>query len=135
MMYIRCRNKDQPSLRPAWTRPCPTKRLLLLDGELAIPAAEGVRRAGALLPLLEYGLAQASDMLRHRQPRLNRTHEAIITPDGWVKLPDGRVYAQPSPALKAQTGVDINRWGQHTHVPTGCRLQDLRKQAAERSGK
>lgn len=108
-------------------------RRLLLNDELAAVAAEGTRRAGALLPLLEFGLVRSGDTLRHHQPRLNRTHEATITADGWVELPDGRVYAQPSPALKAQTGSDINGWGQYIHVPTGRPLQELRKEAADRS--
>lgn len=34
-----------------------------------------------------------------------------------------------------QTGVDINGCGQYTHMPTGHRLQKLREQAAELSGK
>lgn len=108
-------------------------RRLLLEGVPAAVTADGDRRAGALLPLLEFGLVQAGDMLRHRQPRLNRTHEATITADGWVELPDARAYARPSPALKAQTGSDINGWGQYIHVPTGRSLQELREEAARRA--
>ncbi|WP_158712233.1 hypothetical protein [Streptomyces sp. NRRL F-5135] len=105
------------------------RRLLLGDTE---SSAGEARQPGALMFILEAGLVAPGDRLRHHQPRLKRTHESVITPDGWVELPDGRVFAQPSPALKAQTGVDINGWGQYIHLASGRRLQDLREEAAGR---
>jgi hypothetical protein len=65
------------------------------------------------------------------QSRLKRTHEGIVTADGWIEIPDGRAFPQPSPALKAQTGIDINGWGQYTPVPSGRRLQDLHAEVAK----
>lgn len=90
------------------------------------------RGPGGLMFILEAGLAAPGDILRHHQPRRQRTHEATITADGWVEIPDGRAFAQPSPALKSQTGSDINGWGQYTHVPSGRRLQELREEAQSR---
>lgn len=93
------------------------------------PGASHSRRTGSLLPLIEAGLVAANDTLQHHQSRLRRTHEATVTADGWVELPDGRAFSRPSPALKAQTGNDINGWGQYIHLPSGRRLQELREEA------
>ncbi|MFE5482979.1 hypothetical protein [Streptomyces sp. NPDC056527] len=100
-----------------------------LLGEKSSQDAGAERGLGGLWFIIEAGLAAPGDQLRHHQPRLQRTHEAAITADGWVELPDGRSFAQPSPALKAQTGSDINGWGQYTHVPSGRKLQSLREEA------
>ncbi|GAA3372167.1 hypothetical protein GCM10017744_102580 [Streptomyces antimycoticus] len=103
-------------------------RRLLLNG--GAPPADPARRPGALMFILEVGLLQPGDELEHHQPRRRRTHTATVTADGWVELPDGRVFAQPSPALKAQTGSEINGWGQYKHVRSGKRLQELREDAS-----
>ncbi|OQD51854.1 hypothetical protein BM536_037710 [Streptomyces phaeoluteigriseus] len=106
-------------------------RRLLLNEERSSADGAGIRRTGALMFILEAGLAAPGDKLQHHQSRLKRTHEAVITADGWVELPDGRAFPQPSPALKAQTGSEINGWGQYTHLPSGRRLQALREEAAK----
>lgn len=90
------------------------------------------RRLGSLAPLIEAALVSAGDALEHHQSRLRRTHRAVVTADGWIEIPDGQAFPQPSPALKAQTGTSINGWGQYTHVRSGRRLQDLREEAAAR---
>ncbi|MFE0200491.1 hypothetical protein ACFW0I_32750 [[Kitasatospora] papulosa] len=100
-----------------------------LLGEKKPDAEQETRGPGALMFIIEAGLAAPDDKLQHHQPRRQRTHEAIITADGWVEIPDGRVFAQPSPALKAQTGSDINGWGQYIHLASGRRLQELREEA------
>ncbi|MFE5711976.1 hypothetical protein ACFQ7J_14305 [Streptomyces sp. NPDC056501] len=104
------------------------RRELLGDGKSG-KSTGPERGLGGLMFVIEAGLAAPGDQLVHHQPRLHRTHEAKITADGWVELPDGRAFAQPSPALKAQTGSDINGWGQYTHVPSGRKLQELREEA------
>lgn len=103
----------------------------LLKGEKPTAGTVETRRTGALMFIIEAGLAAAGDKLQHHQSRLKRTHEAIITADGWVEIPDGRAFPQPSPALKTQTGSEINGWGQYTHLPSGRRLQELREEAAK----
>nr|WP_237270407.1 hypothetical protein [Streptomyces caniscabiei] len=108
------------------------RRVLLKGGAAAAASADpaGTRRAGSLKPLIEAGLVAAGDKVRHHQSRLKRTHEAVITTDGWIEIPDGQAFPRPSPALKAQTGNEINGWGQYIHVPSGRRLQELREEAA-----
>ncbi|MFD5316858.1 hypothetical protein [Streptomyces sp. NPDC127098] len=107
------------------------RRELLNSGK---PTGDGTggRRAGALKPLIDAGLVAAGDTLRHHQSRLKRTHEATITADGWIELPDGQVFPRPSPALQEQTGNAINGWSQYTHVRSGSRLEDLRDKLAQR---
>ncbi|GAA2513660.1 hypothetical protein [Streptomyces longisporus] len=106
-------------------------RRQLLKGEKPSTDAAGARRTGALMFIIEAGLAAPGDKLQHHQSRLKRTHEAIITADGWIEIPDGRAFPQPSPALKTQTGSEINGWGQYKHLPSGRRLQDLREEATK----
>ena len=103
----------------------------LLGSNSASASKTSVRPTGSLMPLIEANLVVAGDQVRHHQSRLKRTHEATITADGWVEIPDGQAFPQPSPALKAQTGYDINGWGQYTHVRSGRRLQELREEAAK----
>ncbi|MEU2159466.1 hypothetical protein ABZ532_31605 [Streptomyces sp. NPDC019396] len=106
-----------------------------LFGEGRAASEHETRRPGALMFIIEAELVSPGDKLRHHQPRRRQTHDAVITADGWVELPDGRAFPQPSPALKAQTGSSINGWGQYTHVPSGRRLQELREEAAKHQAK
>lgn len=123
----------QQHSEPLVDTPNDVLRRELLGGTGQSVGAAGGRRDGSLKPLIEAELVSAGDTLQHHQPRLRRTHTATVTADGWIELPDGRAFAQPSPALKAQTGSSINGWGQYTHVPSGHRLQELReKEAAAR---
>ncbi|OMI40272.1 hypothetical protein [Streptomyces sparsogenes] len=102
-------------------------RRLLLSDEDSPTGKTAVRKSGDLLPIIEAGLAAPGDKLQHHQPRRQLTHEATITADGWVELPDGRAFPKPSPALKAQTGSEINGWGKYIHIPSGRVLQELRE--------
>ncbi|MDX2748297.1 hypothetical protein [Streptomyces sp. NRRL_B-2557] len=104
-------------------------RRQLLEGEKSSAGKAETRKTGALMFIIEAGLAAPGDKVQHHQPRLKRTHEATITADGWIETPDGQAFPQPSPALKTQTGIDINGWGQYTHLPSGHRLQQLREEA------
>lgn len=103
----------------------------LLNGEENPADKAADRRAGVLMPLIEAELVAAGDKVQHHQSRLKRTHEAIITADGWIEIPGGQAFPQPSPALKAQTGIEINGWGQYTHIRSGRRLQELREEVAK----
>ncbi|MFK8849111.1 hypothetical protein [Streptomyces sp. Ac-502] len=52
-----------------------------------------------------------------------------MTADGWLEFEDGRAFSKPSPALDAQTGVDINGYGKYVLKKNPeVRLQDLREQ-------
>ncbi|MEU7021614.1 hypothetical protein ABZ990_13260 [Streptomyces sp. NPDC046203] len=104
------------------------RRLLLKDADLPTKPAED-RRPGDLMPFIGAGLLKAGDKLIHVQPRRGLTHEATVTADGWLEIEDGRLFSKPSPALKAQTGVDINGYGKYVLKESPeVRLQDLREQ-------
>ncbi|MEU7222656.1 hypothetical protein [Streptomyces chrestomyceticus] len=104
------------------------RRLLLRDAGLPAKSAED-RRPGDLMPFITAGLLEAGDKLIHVQPRRGLTHEATVTADGWLEIEDGRAFSKPSPALKAQTGVDINGYGKYVLKKNPeVRLQDLREQ-------
>ncbi|MET7935319.1 hypothetical protein [Streptomyces sp. NPDC005322] len=108
------------------------RRLLLSDQRRSGDKREP-RKAGDLMPIIVAGLATPGDTLRHHQPRRGQTHEATITADGWIELADGRAFSKPSPALKAQTGSEINGYGKYTHVPSGRLLQELREEVQRRA--
>ncbi|WP_030274447.1 hypothetical protein [Streptomyces sp. NRRL B-24484] len=103
-------------------------RRLLLDG--VKPAADeqaGDRRGtGALMPFIERGWLAPEAQLHHTKKRAGATFYASVTADGWIRIADGRVFALPSPALKAQVGTEINGWGQYVVTATGETLQTLR---------
>ncbi|RSS38728.1 hypothetical protein [Streptomyces sp. WAC08241] len=104
------------------------RRLLLKDTDPTTTSAEN-RRPGDLMPFIKAGLLEGGDKLIHVQPRRGLTHEAMVTADGWLEIEDGRVFSKPSPALKAQTGVDINGYGKYVlEKNPEVRLQDLREQ-------
>ncbi|MEV6696555.1 hypothetical protein AB0M68_05225 [Streptomyces sp. NPDC051453] len=104
------------------------RRLFLKDANRPAETPED-RRPGDLMPFITAGLLKAGDKLIHVQPRRGLTHEATVTSDGWLEIEDGREFPKPSPALKAQTGVDINGYGKYVLKENpGVRLQDLREQ-------
>ncbi|GAA1038396.1 restriction system modified-DNA reader domain-containing protein [Streptomyces murinus] len=104
------------------------RRLLLQDAD-RLAEGPGDRRPGDLMPFITAGLLKAGDKLIHVQPRRGLTHEATVTADGWLEIEDGRTFSKPSPALKAQTGVDINGYGKYVlKTNPEVRLQDLREQ-------
>lgn len=105
------------------------RRLLL--GDIAQGGPRSTRKPGALAEIIHRGLIKPGDLLRHHQPKRGQTHEATVTADGWIELPDGQSFAKPSPALKQQTGTPINGW-EYLHVTSGRSLADLRKEAGSR---
>ncbi|MFJ4414265.1 hypothetical protein [Streptomyces sp. NPDC088925] len=120
----------QSHSEPLVDTPNDVLRRELLHPHRSPAKATDQRRKGSLASLIDAGLVSAGDTLEHHQTRLRRTHTAVITADGWIEIQDGSTFAQPSPALKAQTGTSINGWGQYTHVRSGKRLQELRQEAS-----
>ncbi|MFJ5925211.1 hypothetical protein ACIQF6_21655 [Kitasatospora sp. NPDC092948] len=100
------------------------RRLLLDTTTPAEPSTEST--PGALLPFIERGWLEPGDELRHTKKRTGTTFVAHVTPEGCIRIEDGRVFALPSPALKAQVGTEINGWGQYRISRTGDWLQSLR---------
>jgi hypothetical protein len=88
-------------------------------------------KPGALAAILRCGLIKPGDRLQHHQPRRGQTHEATVTAEGGIELPNGQRFAKPSPALKHQTGTPINGW-EYVHVASGRSLADLRREADSR---
>ncbi|MFD5929458.1 hypothetical protein [Streptomyces sp. NPDC060333] len=115
----------QNESEPLVDTPNDVLRRLLLKNEGAGPE----RRPGDLMPLLDAGLLLPGDKLTHHQPRRGLTHAAVVTADGWIEIEDGRAFPKPSPALKAQTGTEINGYGKYFHERTGQPLQALREKA------
>ncbi|MGA4851329.1 hypothetical protein ACOBQB_35680 [Streptomyces sp. G5(2025)] len=119
----------QSQSEPLVDTPNDVLRRLLLESSGHPSATTAERRPGDLLPFINAGLLKAGDKLIHVQPRRGLTHEATVTPDGWLQIEDGRAFSKPSPALKAQTGVDINGYGKYVlKTDPDVRLQDLREQ-------
>ncbi|MHA7960244.1 restriction system modified-DNA reader domain-containing protein [Streptomyces sp. L500] len=119
----------QSQCEPLVDTPNDVLRRLLLGSSRQPPATLAERRPGDLMRFIRAGLLKAGDKLIHIQPRRGLTHEATVTADGWIKIEDGREFSKPSPALKAQTGVDINGYGKYVLKGNPeIRLQDLREQ-------
>ncbi|GAA3180386.1 MULTISPECIES: hypothetical protein [Streptomyces] len=119
----------QSHSEPLVDSPNDVLRRLLLGSSGRPSTAMAERRPGGLMPFIRAGVLKAGDKLIHIQPRRGLTHEAAVTADGWLKIEDGREFSKPSPALKAQTGVDINGYAKYAlKEDPEVRLQDLREQ-------
>jgi len=90
------------------------------------PAPTGAK--GALWPYITGGLLEGGDELVHTQKRKGNTFCATVDADGWLVTNLGR-YKQPSPALKAQIGSEINGWAAWTHVKSRKTLHQLKTEA------
>ncbi|WP_375433370.1 hypothetical protein [uncultured Friedmanniella sp.] len=95
-------------------------------GGLEQTASSGEK--GALWPYITGGLLKGGDELVHVQKRKGHTFQATVDADGWLATNLGR-YKQPSPALKAQIGSEINGWVAWTHVKSGRTLHQLKTEA------
>ncbi|MEV5826055.1 hypothetical protein AB0L25_10800 [Spirillospora sp. NPDC052242] len=98
------------------------RRLAGLDGK-AEPQAEG-EEEGKLLPLIKAGRLKAGDTLVWHRPRKNETHHATVTERGCIRLADGRIFTQPSPAAVALAGQQTNGWD--AWEADGVKLNDLK---------
>jgi hypothetical protein len=97
------------------------------------------RPPGSLFQLLRAGLLQAGSELRYEMTtgrgrtgqhvRILAAATAAITDDGWLQLPDGALYAAPSPAAAACCGVLTNGWKAWHHAADGRSLLTLRQAA------
>lgn len=104
-------------------------RRLLLGGSGATAAAvvttSAQRRTGQLSALLENGLIESGDELRHERVRKGQVFVAEVLDDGQIRTGTG-IYGSPSPALKALVGSDINGWHHWVHTRSGKTLSQLR---------
>ncbi|MEU6970803.1 hypothetical protein AB0A71_24290 [Kitasatospora aureofaciens] len=105
----------QQHSEPLVDTPNDVLRRLLLDEAEPVAGGEVADRrgTGALMPFVERGWLVPGARLHHTKKRSGTTYEATVTADGWIQIEDGRLFALPSPALKAQVGTEINGWGQY----------------------
>ncbi|MEV6556396.1 hypothetical protein AB0M22_11825 [Nocardia sp. NPDC051756] len=85
----------------------------------------GQQRAGQLAALLERGLIESGDELRHERVRSGQVFVAEVLDDGLLRTDKG-IYSAPSPALKALVGSDINGWQNWIHTRSDKTLSQLR---------
>ncbi|MEU3493506.1 hypothetical protein ABZ747_08415 [Kitasatospora cineracea] len=102
------------------------RRLLLQSAPGGANPAPAAPAPGALLPFLQRGWLRDGEELHHTKKRSGVTFRAHVTPEGGIRIDDGRVFLLPSPALKAQVGSEINGWGQYLISRTEEPLQTLR---------
>ncbi|MFJ6772105.1 hypothetical protein ACIQOV_14260 [Kitasatospora sp. NPDC091257] len=118
----------QKNSEPLVDTPNDVLRRLLLGGSTVQGEGnkEQSRDAGALMPFIERGWINPGELLHHVKKRTGHTFHASVTPDGWIRIRDGREFPLPSPALKAQVGTEINGWG-YMVLRLGQPLQNLRE--------
>jgi Restriction Enzyme Adenine Methylase Associated len=97
----------------------------MTPGNARKPTPRGV--TGRLLPLIKAGHLRVGEILEHHQPLKGHTFTAVVTKDGFIEIDGGRRFRDPSPALKAYVGHEINGWPNWTVRRTGRRLKDYRE--------
>lgn len=98
------------------------RRLFGLDSGKG--AQGGVEKDGKLLPLIEAGRLKAGDTISWHRPRKAETHHATVTERGCIRLADGSVFTDPSPAAAALVGHQTNGW--KAWEADGVKLNDLK---------
>ncbi|MFD6322222.1 hypothetical protein ACFWOL_04925 [Streptomyces sp. NPDC058442] len=78
------------------------RRLLALDAKPVRP--------GALGPLLDAGLLESGQRLLWRRRNLGQEYLAHVTPEGSLRLEDGRICDSPSGACDAVAHGKVNGW-------------------------
>ncbi|WP_435614518.1 hypothetical protein [Streptomyces coelicoflavus] len=67
-------------------------------------------RPGALGPLLDAGLLKSGQRLLWRRRNLGQEYLAHVTPEGSLRLEDGRICDSPSGACAAAAHGKVNGW-------------------------
>lgn len=98
------------------------RRLAGLADEQEPPAEDD--KDGKLLPLIQAGRLKAGETLTWHRPRKNETHRATVTDRGCIRIADGRVFTDPSPAAVALAGYESNGW--KAWEADGVKLGDLK---------
>ncbi|MGW6425795.1 restriction system modified-DNA reader domain-containing protein [Nocardia sp. NPDC055053] len=115
--------------RQGFEQPNDVLRRLLLGGESPRGAvddrAERGPRIGRLSALVDAGLIDIGDQLRHERVRKGQVLVGEVVEGGSIRTVNG-VYSAPSPALKSLVGTDIDGWHNWVHVRSGKSLRELR---------
>ncbi|WP_443056940.1 hypothetical protein [Streptomyces sp. IBSBF 2390] len=61
-------------------------------------------RRVTIADLLGIGLLKEGERLRFVRPRVGESHEATVTPRGWIRLSDGEEFRSPSKAAMVAVG-------------------------------
>jgi hypothetical protein len=81
-----------------------------------------------LTDLLAAGLIEAGAEIYWPRPNMGLIHEAIIQEDGTIRVSDGDVYSDPSPAAMHFSDSNVNGWkAWRVASVDGDRLVDLRQ--------
>ncbi|MEV4251560.1 hypothetical protein AB0J52_00165 [Spirillospora sp. NPDC049652] len=101
------------------------RRLAGLPAKAEPPAENGKDgEDGKLLPLIKAGSLKAGATLTWHRPRKNEIHYATVTDNGCIRLADGRLFTDPSPAAVALAGHQNNGW--NVWEVNGVKLKDLK---------
>ncbi|MFD6449948.1 hypothetical protein ACFWF3_04150 [Nocardia sp. NPDC060220] len=114
--------------RKGFEQPNDVLRRLLLDREpprAGSSAMEVIPRIGRLSALVDAGLIDVGDQLRHERVRKGQVLVGEVAEGGSIRTVNG-VYSAPSPALKGLVGSDIDGWHNWIHVRSGKSLRELR---------
>ncbi|GLZ09544.1 hypothetical protein Acsp03_70100 [Actinomadura sp. NBRC 104412] len=74
--------------------------------------------------MIKAGRLEAGATLTWHRPRKKETHRATVTERGCIRLADGRLFTDPSPAAVALSGHQSNGW--KLWKADGVKLNDLR---------
>ena len=115
--------------RQGFEQPNDVLRRILLSGEspkvVCGDAAGQAPRIGRLSALVDAGLVDIGDQLRHERVRKGQVLVGEVIEGGSIRTVNG-VYSAPSPALKGLVGTDIDGWHNWIHVRSGKSLRELR---------
>jgi hypothetical protein len=108
------------------------RRLLNLTGSVADPVEGPARRADVkpasstkLARLLADGILVADERLVWDRRNQGKQHEARLTSDGRLRLPDGSLHDTPSSAARHVAGYEVNGWKAWQRQRDGKSLSDI----------
>jgi len=98
------------------------RRLLGLDSDASTPKPGQTSPLATLVASRRLSAGQRLTWHRHNH---KKTHLAVVTEDGQLRLEDGTTHKSPSGACGAISGIAINGWSAW-HTEDGKPLQALR---------
>ena len=104
------------------------------NGRASRTASVDDSQIGRLRGLIEAGLVEPGDTVRHRRKRTGEVFRATITAGGCLRV-DGadRLFGEPSPALRHFTGSQIDGWNNWMHERSEKTLRQLRDEGTASS--
>ncbi|MEV6741054.1 hypothetical protein AB0N14_30690 [Streptomyces sp. NPDC051104] len=90
-------------------------------------------RRVTIADLLGSGLLKEGERLRFVRPRVGESHEAAVTPRGWIRLSDGEEFRSPSKAAMVAVGNGTFDGWEAWQVDDGRHLTQLRQELLDRA--